>query len=530
MLPVRAVARWAGCALVLAVAAACGARGGPTETASPSTAAGATVTATGLASVDAISADARWLVGTQPREPGTRSPRPLIRLDRQTGEQRVLCDWADERLGYCSFAEQGGMIPESPHLLLELVDDNAVRGWFPSGGVFLLDTATGARTRIDTDSQGSPLQPAWTPAPCGGQCDYHQTPRLHITTDAVSADGTHAAFCANYLAPREPTLYVKDLASGDLTRTTVRCGVSRIGPERDDDEFGDEAMSYPRISADGAVVHVSGDEVTGGEYGRLGWRSDSLYLTESGEVRSVPGSGSMTRDGSTLFLRAGEQAEVPEAQVAVDYVAYDVTSGNVTPLPWMRQFLATATQPAPVLDTSGQASGDGRLVLNDTAVREVGTGAETDVASLLRVRGYTPTAERGPLRISGDGSTILADVVAGDPPAEATTAAVMVTGWGWEPTARATLTPVDEQTALRVDIDPDAVGPWTFEVGSARDTGAAAAQWTALNPAHVTDGAANIQTVDLPTGTYRVRVPAQHGYGEYVSAGQWVAPEPHEKG
>lgn len=394
-----------------------------------------TITPSGLRYVDSISADARWLVGSKPREEGSGTPKPEIRLDRVTGEQTVLCDWADEDLGYCSLAEQGGMIAESPNVLLELVDDNAVRGWFPSGGVYLTDTSSGERTRVDTDSAGVPLAPAWTAQPCGGQCDYHQVPRLHISTDAVSGDGRVAAFCANYDEPKEPILYVKDLVSGQLTRTTVRCGVTRFGPEDDDDEFNDEGMSYPQISADGTVVHVSGDQSTGGEYGRVGWQSDTLYLIGSGEARKVGGSGAMTRDGSTLFLRKGEQPEIPDADVVVDYVAYDVASGQATALPWMRDFLARPNRPAPVLDTVAQASSDGRLVLSATAIRDVRTGAEVDIASLLRDHGFTPTEEWGPMRISGDGSTIVADVITGDPLAESGNSVVLITGWSEAGTA-----------------------------------------------------------------------------------------------
>lgn len=419
--------------LALAVVCGCGLTGEPAEEPAeqPSATAILTITPTGMTTVDAVSTDARWLVGSEPRDEGASRPKPLVRLDRGTGEQTVLCDWADESLGYCSLAEQGGIIPERPELLLELVDDNAVRGWFPSGGVFLVDTASGERTRIDVAETGEPLRPGWEAARCGGQCDYHETPRLHITTDGVSGDGRMAAFCANYEEPRQPILYVKDLDTGVLTRTTVPCGVLRFGREDDDDEFADEAMVYPEISADGSVVHVSGEQSTGGEYGLLGWAHDTLYFPASGEAREVPGSGSMTRDGATLFLRGGEQTEMAEADVVVDYVAYAVGSGSVTPLPWMRDFLASAGQPAPVLGTFAHASDDGRLVLNATVVRDVSTGAQADIASQLRERGYTPTAERGWLRVSGDGSTILADVVAGDPLAESSNRVVLVTGWGW---------------------------------------------------------------------------------------------------
>lgn len=243
---------------------------GTHESVSTAPAAVLTITATGLAWVDAVSTDGRWLVGTRPGGEGSATAEPLERVDGVTGEQTVLCDWADPELGYCSLGEQGGMVEENPSLLLELVDDNAVRGWFPSGGVFLVDTATGERARVDVDASGVPLAPSWTAESCGGQCDYHQSVQLHITTDAVSGDGRVAAFCANYVAPREPLLYVKDLASGELTRTAVRCGVLRFGPEDDHDEFNDEAMSYPRVSADGAVVHVVGDQSGGDEYGYVG--------------------------------------------------------------------------------------------------------------------------------------------------------------------------------------------------------------------------------------------------------------------
>lgn len=487
------------------------------------------VSPTGMLFVDAISTDARWLVGTEPREAGSPTPKPLVRLDRQSGDQTVLCDWADPKLGYCSLAEQGGIVEESPTLLLELVDDNAVRGWFPDGGVFLVDTATGTRTRVDVDATGVPLRPAWSPAACEEGCDYHQAPRLEITTDAVSGDGRMAAFCANYTAPRDPLLYVKDLASGELTRTTVRCGVTRFGRENDHDEFSDEGMASPQVSADGAVVHVSGDSSAGGEYGRVGWAADTLYFVGAGESRAVPGSGSMTRDGRTVFLRSGEQAEVPEALVSVSYASYDVSSGAVTPLPWMNEFLGSATV-APVLDAFGQASDDGRLVLNRTAVRDVATGAQVDIASLLREQGRMPTQEWNGLRICGDGTTILADVIEGDPLAEdGGNAVVAVTGWGWAPMAAATLTPVDEQTAVAVDVDPDDVdGPWTFQVERAVQDSIVSSQWEAVAASHTTQGNANRATVDLPTGVYRVRVPAQHGHRAYISEGVWIAPEADE--
>ncbi len=430
-----------GAAVGVTVGVLLGALGGCATTreepGEPSESAVLAVTPSGLRWVDAISSDARWLVGSEPRAEGVSSPTPLIRLDRETGKQTVLCDWADEDLGYCSLAEQGGIIPESPNLLLELVDDNAIRGWFPSGGVYLVDTNSGARTRIDVDASGAPLVPTWQATDCQEGCDYHQSPRLHVTTDAVSADGRVVAFCTNYGAPKEPMLYVKDLTSGELTKTAVRCGVTRFGREDDDDEFNDEGMSYPTISADGGVVHVSGDQSTGGEYGRVGWGSDALYFTGDGQVRLVGGSGVMVRDGRTVFMRSGEQPEAPEADVDVQYVSYDVASGGTTPLPWMREFLGGDVGRFGLgFDTM---SSDGRLLVSRTAVRDVSTGAQTDIFSLLREAGYRPTDEWRRLRMAGDGSTIVADVVTDTEPSEdGGNVAMLVSGWGGDPMARAT--------------------------------------------------------------------------------------------
>ena len=61
-----------------------------------------------------------------------------------------------------------------------------------------------------------------------------------------------------------------------------------------------------------------------------------------------------------------------------------------------------------------QASGDGRLSLNDTTVHDVAAGLETVIAALLARHGDKPMDERGPLRSSGDGSTIVANIDFGD--------------------------------------------------------------------------------------------------------------------
>lgn len=378
--------------------------------------------------VNDISHDANWVVGTEPREAGANEPKPLVLMNRATGEQTTLCDWADEDLGFCSLAEQGGMIPETPTLLVDQVATSVV-GRFPAGGVYLVDSVSGARTRIDTDSSGVPLEPSWEARECEEGCDYHWAPRLNMSADSVSGDGRIAAFCANYEQPKAPTLYVKDLGTGELISTGVPCGVNRFGREDDDDEFSDEGMSFPQVSATGTVVHVSGDRSTGGEFGKVGWEADTLYFTASREARGVNGSGGMTRDGRTLFIRQGVQAEAPEADVVPEYAALDVATGEVTPLPWMQEFVSTPAMPNYPFDTFRQASADGRLVVNHGSVRDVASGAETDIGSLLQDDGYEPSTGDGPLRISGDGSVVLANVVGPDPLVEESNRVVVVSGW-----------------------------------------------------------------------------------------------------
>jgi len=402
----------------------------PASSATPSATptAGMSITALGMVYVNDISYDANWVVGNEPREPGANAPKPLVLMDRATGEQTILCDWADEDLGFCALAEQGGMIPETPTLLVDQVATSVV-GWFPSGGVFLVDSTNGARTRIDTDSSGVPLEPSWEARDCEGGCDYHGAPLLNMSADSVSGEGRIAAFCANYEEPKEPVLYVKDLGTGELTNTGVLCGVNRFGREDDDDEFNDEGMSYPQVSADGTVVHVNGDRSTGGEYGKVAWEADTLYFPASGEVRSVQGSGGMTRDGRTVFIRQGVQAEAPEDEVVPEYAAYDVATGHATPLPWMQEFVSTPAMPNYPFDTFRQSSADGRLVVNHGSVRDVRSGAETDIGALLEDNGYEPSTGDGPLHISGNGSVVLANVVGPDPLAESSNRVVAVSGW-----------------------------------------------------------------------------------------------------
>jgi hypothetical protein len=227
-----------------------------------------------------------------------------------------------------------------------------------------------------------------------------------------------------------------------------------------------------------------------------------------------------------VYLRIGTQAEAPESEVIPEWGSYDVTTGSVTALPWLREFVTRSGIPQAVLDTFEQASADGRLVLNETAVRDVVTGVEVDIASLLREAGHLPTSEWGPLRVSGDASTIVAAVIGPDPLAEASARVLLVTGWGWAPMARARVAAVDEQSAVLVDVDPDDVaGPWTVQVerSTEPDLGMASTDWELLPESHLTQGAGNTVRIDLPAGVYRVRVPERGEHRGYISEGVWLA-------
>ena len=204
--------------------------------------------------------------------------------------------------------------------------------------------------------------------------------------------------------------------------------VNRFGREDDNDECSDEAMSYPQVSADGTVVHVNGDRSTGGEYGKVGWEADTLYFTAIGEVRSVAGSGGMTRDGRMVSTDRACGPRRPRGTWCPSTPRTTWQPASL-PLPWMQEFVSTPAMPNYPFDTFRQASSDGRLVVNHDAVREVRSGVETDIGALLQADGLELSTGEGTLRISGDGSVVVADVVGPDPLAESSARVVAVSGW-----------------------------------------------------------------------------------------------------
>jgi hypothetical protein len=155
--------------------------------------------------VTAASHDGRWVQAGN------------VIVDRQTGasadvEQNPQVERFD------------GFVRDNPKLWL--VWRTAGDGSGRSEGVYLKDSATGQNWRIDTDSSGAPLAPTWPAPGCPEDgCPVSANLAFAISVASISRDGRLAAFCANYLTAADPLLYVKDLASGRLTVTSVRCGV-----------------------------------------------------------------------------------------------------------------------------------------------------------------------------------------------------------------------------------------------------------------------------------------------------------------
>ena len=382
----------------------------------------------------------------------------------------------------------------------------------PMSGAYLADVGTGTRQRIDTDPSGAPLAPSWgNDGTCGNEwCDnFFDFPTVFVGAESVSKDGRLVAFCSNYAEARVPVLHVKDLRSGSLTTTGLRCPVI-------DHEEGLYTVP-PQISADGRVVHVNGDFVDSTEP-EYQWNADHLYFPRTGATRTVKGWGSMTRDGGSIFMRVGVSEVGTNASVSWDQLrtgVYDVRTRKVTRLPrngtWIyghegfSAFEYASYRGRFVVELSslgGQAPDRGAVV-------DRRTGARTDIAGLLRDRGYVPLMGWDPL-ISGDAKVIVAQISSGDPErAEA----VAITGW--EPTARATAAANASRSKLLVNVDPDkGSGSWTFRMQTKRADGS----WRTLQKVYRTQGRKETRTIDLPTGTYRVQVKAKYGYRGSTSA------------
>jgi hypothetical protein len=82
------------------------------------------------------------------------------------------------------------------------------------------------------------------------------------------------------------------------------------------------------------------------------------------------------------------------------------------------------------------------------------------------------------------------------------------------PSVVVTVVSADSGSKLGVDIDPDlSAGAWEFRVERKRADGS----WRTLKATHRTRGALETRILDLPQGTYRVRVPSRMGLIEATS-------------
>jgi hypothetical protein len=440
-----------------------------------------------LWTIDEVSHTGRWVAGQ-----GTTVDGVAI-IDRKTGS--VTGEPADGPRWF---------IRDNP--VLRLNRDHVAE--YPNAAVFLKNVATGVRKRIDTDSKGAPLKPTWAVKPgYDDQYDsYYATPQLLISAESVSRNGRRAAFCANYQAPKKPILYVKDLRTGRLTRTGIRCGVSYEETTR--------LIRAPQMSEDGRVVHVNGNTYNvPRDMPTSHWLGDTLYFTGSGKVRAINGFGSMTRDGGTILMRVGVRPEGSADTTGGRVGAYNIRTAKIRVLPGSATIYGNDVFTFSAFD---QASRRGRFVVNDTSVIDRTYGITVDISALLRTKGYTippdEAAQCGTTRsISGDGKVVIAHAGV-SAKGGCNTDYLAVTGW--EPKVGVALVANADRSKLVVNVDPDkGSGHWTFRVQRQR----ANKTWTTLRRTYRTQGAAETRTVNLPAGTYRVRINARYGYGVTTS-------------
>lgn len=388
-----------------------------------------------------------------------------------------------------------------------------------SQAAYLVRRSTGTRVRIDTDSAGMPLAPAWQAPVCPDECGaFSDAPGVFLGEESISANGRKVAFCTNYADRFTPALFLKDTVTGVLTATGRSCG--RYDPG---DWF--KPVFFPEISANGKVVHVRGDAAHDDDLGdepflsstQSAWSAGWLYFTSSAKVRKLPGWGTMTRDGSMVFLRIGERqaglTTPSDGRVGV----YGITNRSLRVLPPSVGALGT---PAVYGTDMLQFAGDDQVSLNGrraiyatTGVIDRQTAAIADLVPILAANGYQPdTSDGGVSMLSGDGRVAFLRVAAAP---DGTRPAQYVAVSGWSPTVRVTVSGVDAMSRLRVDVDPDlAKGSWTFQVQRKRPDGT----WSKLGRRYRTSGTADTRVLDLAGGTYRVRVRPGHGYTGATSA------------
>lgn len=444
----------------------------------------------GIVDISEVSYTGRWVLGAVPL-----GSEGIVVLDRWTLTRTPV-----EVAGW----EFLGFVRDNPKFQLTRRNGHTT-------GVFLTNTATHVRRRIDTGSNGAALKPSWT-GTCSDECDDTANPDVFISNESLSKDGRKVAFCANYVTRTKPMLYVKDLKTGRLTRTSLTCGVR---------SYETDHVAPPQISDDGHVVHVQGDWSWWPKGFTTHWTADSLYFTDTGRTRTVKGWGSMTRDGGTLFMRVGLCPPGTTDATGGRVGAYNVRTKKTAKLPGDGQIYGTDVLDAHEgvsFSAFDQASRRGRFVAGPTVVVDRTNGITVGITAILTSYGYQPYTggeggyyENARRRISGDGKVIIAPVGThfSNDSGSGWTQRQDVAVTGWEPLVQVTSRANSHSSKLVVDIDPDrGKGSWTFRVQKAGQPG----PWRTLKKVYLTRGAQETRTIDLPPGTYRVKVTAQHGY------------------
>lgn len=304
-----------------------------------------------------------------------------------------------------TLAGTSGFVRDNPALSLQIAaaHNTSVDPYtYSQKPVMLVNTATGTQWRVDTDSAGTPLVPAWPGDQNADEPNPNDHPLIWVSPASVSRNGGLVAFCANYASPNVFTLYLKNLESGQLTPRPEACAVGYP-------DAGAEGWQVyaPEVSWNGAVVHVRGAHFTEepGHY----FYPDTLVFPTSGKAsRTIKGQGSMTRDGKLVYLRMGKRvygaADTTKGKVG----AYKITTRRTKRLPGSYTIYGTDALRFSAID---QSTFRGRYVVygNKATVIDRTTGKRTNIAKVMAAHGYTPDAIEwwhSRAYISGDGKWI----------------------------------------------------------------------------------------------------------------------------
>ncbi len=299
----------------------------------------ATVSATGLARVYAVSKSGRYVVG-----------------DTGYGSRVQLRDLKKgKRLKLFPLAARSFSISDSGRYVA-----------FTKGSRIKVYDRKKRRTRVMTKTRsGKRLRPAWSASGEPADEDYAISDHPQLAGGQISGNGRYVVFCANYKVPDRIDLYVKYRASKKLKRINGACGYDYDpGP-------GTERINPPSISENGRTILLPGYTSTN-EAGGATWGPSQMVRHRKRLVTIGSLFPTMTHDGLTLSLRgAYEGTHDPGAtgpgwqELPVSW--YDVRTGVAVP-----------ADPPSLQLTMQNASRHGRYVTYQASVP--GSGFTTVIA------------------------------------------------------------------------------------------------------------------------------------------------------